>query len=103
MGKGAAVQSSELYKRVVDMGIHSLQQIVLDRHKSSTSFGRFCPDGSLDVPRKQHRRGEEKIRNSFKKWGKGLFRGSSYSREITFNGCEASQAVPARPSSKRSR
>jgi hypothetical protein len=63
VGKGAAVQSSKLYKRVVDMGIHSLQQMVLDRRKSSTSFGRFCPDGIVDIPRKQHRGEEEKIRN----------------------------------------
>jgi len=43
------------------MVIHSLQQMVLDRRKSSTSFGRFCPNGSLDIPRKQHRREEKKI------------------------------------------
>jgi hypothetical protein len=60
VGKFAAVQSNELYKRVVDMGIHSLQQMVLDRHKSSTSFGRFCPDSSLDVSRKQHRGEKDK-------------------------------------------
>jgi hypothetical protein len=42
VGKFAAVQSKELYKRVVDMGIHSLQQMVLDRRKSSTSVGRFA-------------------------------------------------------------
>jgi len=63
VGKVAAVQSRKLYKHVVDMGIHSLEQMVLDTLKSSTSFGRFCPVGSLDIPRKQHGGEEEKVRN----------------------------------------
>jgi hypothetical protein len=63
VGKFASVQGSKLYKRVVDMGIHSLKQKVTDRRKSTTLFGRLCPNGSLDIPPKQQRGEEEQIRN----------------------------------------
>jgi len=73
------------------MGIHSLQQMVLHRRKSSTSFGHFWPDGSLDIPRKQHRREEEKIRNLFKKSeGRGYSKATVIQGKRKFNGCEAS-------------